>query len=92
MYAIHPTVHTAMREVGFEVGRKPQQLTATMVADADVVIDMGCGEAIPDVPGVRRVSWRVADPDGRALVQVRAIRDQLRRRVRALVRALPDAA
>lgn len=90
--AIHPAVRTAMRELGYTVTRRPQQLTATMVADADLVIDMGCGEAIPDVPGVRRVSWRVADPDGGSLTQVRAIRDQLRRRVRALVRGLPESA
>ena len=89
--AIHPAVRTAMRELGYTLTRRPQQLTATMVADADLVIDMGCGEAIPTVPGVRRVSWLIADPDGRPLAEVRAIRDQLRRRVRALVRRLPAA-
>lgn len=90
--AIHPAVRSAMRELGYNITRRPQQLTATMVADADLVVDMGCGEAIPDVPGVRRVTWRVEDPDGRSLMQIRAIRDDLRKRVRALVRALPAAA
>lgn len=88
---IHSAVNAAMRELGYTIARRPQQLTSTMVSDADLVIDLGCGEAIPDVPGVRRVSWRVPDPDGRSLTEVRAIRDRLRRRVRALVRELRAA-
>lgn len=81
---IHPIVRDAMRELGYRVTRKPQRMTATMVADADLVIDLGCGDAIPTVPGVRRVTWRIKDPDGRPLTEVRAIRDQLRSRARDL--------
>lgn len=85
---IHPIVRDAMSELGYALTRRPQRMTATMVADADLVIDLGCGDAIPEVPGIRRVTWRVKDPDGRPMAEVRAIRDQLRRRVRDLVRDL----
>lgn len=85
---VHPVVREAMSELGYSISRRPQQVTPTMVADADLVIDLGCGDAIPDVPGVRRVTWRIEDPDGRPLREVRAIRDQLRRRVRDLARDL----
>lgn len=89
---IHPVVTDAMGELGYSMARKPQQVTATMVADADLVIDLGCGDAIPDVPGRRRLRWRIKDPDGRPLSEVRPIRDQLRRRVRDLTRELRTAA
>ena len=85
---IHPLVRDAMSELGYTIRRRPQQVTATMVSDADLVIDLGCGDAIPDVPGTRRVTWRIKDPDGRPLTDVRAIRNELRRRVRTLVHDL----
>lgn len=89
---IHPLVRGVMTELGYRIGRRPQRVTATMVADADLVIDLGCGDAIPDVPGMRRVTWRIKDPDGRPINEVRAIRDQLRRRVRALTHELRTTA
>lgn len=89
---VHPQVSDAMRELGYSIARRPQRVTATMVADADLVIDLGCGDAIPLVPGVRRVVWRVKDPDGRSLPEVRAIRELLRRRVHGLARELRAAA
>jgi arsenate reductase len=85
---IHPMVRDAMTELGYTIRRKPQQVTATMVTDADLVIDLGCGDAIPDVLGMRRVTWRIKDPDGLPLTEVRVIRNELRRRVRALSRDL----
>lgn len=89
---IHPLVRETMSELGYSLRRRPQRVTATMVADADLVIDLGCGDAIPAVPGKRRVTWRIPDPDARPLAEVRAIRDRLRRRVRDLARDLRTAA
>lgn len=86
---IHPVVRTVMREAGIPLSRRPQRVTETMVSDADVVIDMGCGEAIPMVPGVKRISWAVPDPEGRTLEEVRRVRDDIARRVERLVRSLP---
>lgn len=89
---IHPLVRTAMREAGARLARRPQRVTATMVADADLVIDMGCGDALPAVPGVRRVTWRIPDPEGQSIEAVRRIRDQIAGRVERLVRSLPRTA
>jgi protein-tyrosine-phosphatase len=46
---------------------------------------MGCGDACPVFPGRRYLDWDLADPAGKALAEVRAIRDDIDRRVRALL-------
>jgi arsenate reductase (thioredoxin) len=83
---VHPEVVDAMREVGIDLaGARPRKLTDELAAGAGWLITMGCGEACPVVPGLRRDDWPIDDPKGRPLAQVRAIRDDVRRRVEALV-------
>ncbi|HEY3819016.1 MAG TPA: arsenate reductase ArsC [Polyangiaceae bacterium] len=83
---VHPEVVTAMREVGVELeGVAPQKLTDELAAAASVLVTMGCGEACPVVPGVRRMDWPLEDPKGRPLDRVRQIRDEIRDLVRDLV-------
>jgi hypothetical protein len=48
---------------------------------------MGCGDKCPSVPGLRVMDWPLPDPKGQGLDQVRSIRDEVRRRVLALLRA-----
>jgi arsenate reductase len=48
---------------------------------------MGCGEACPAVPGLEREDWPLADPKGQAPERVAEVRDAVRERVAALVRA-----
>jgi protein-tyrosine-phosphatase len=83
---VHPEVVEAMRELGIDLeGRKPQMLTLELAEQADVVVTMGCGDACPVVPGVRYVDWDLPDPKGRPRDEVRALRDEIARRVDALV-------
>ncbi len=83
---INPVVVEAMRELGIDLaGACPKLLTDDAVRDADVVVTMGCGDACPFVPGKRYEDWVVDDPAGRDLDSVRAIRDEIDRRVRILV-------
>ena len=63
-------------------------LTSEAVLDSDVVITMGCGDACPFFPGKRYEDWDVADPHGQDIETVRDIRDDLQRRVSALLRSL----
>lgn len=85
---VHPEVVTAMREVGIEVeGRQPQRLTDELAQSATMLITMGCGDACPVVPGLRRDDWPLEDPKGRPVEEVRRIRDDVRARVAALVEA-----
>ena len=83
---VHPEVLEAMREVGLDLsGAKPRRLTGELAADAAMLVTMGCGEACPAVPGLRRDDWPFPDPKGRPLEEVRAIRDGIRARVQRLL-------
>ena len=89
---VHPEVVEVMREVGVDLSaRTPVGLTHELAERADVVVTMGCGDECPYVPGKRYVDWDLEDPKGRPLDEVRATRDDIARRVDALVREL-DAA
>ena len=83
---VHPEVVTAMREVGHDLSRaKPTRLSDELARGVGLLVTMGCGEACPLVPGLRREDWRLGDPKGQPLDEVRAIRDDIRRRVERLV-------
>ncbi|MET0600472.1 MAG: arsenate reductase ArsC [Baekduia sp.] len=87
--AVHPEVVTVMRELGIDLaGVKPIQLTHELAEQADVVVTMGCGDACPYIPGKRYVDWDLPDPKGRPIDEVRATRDDIARRVKALVEQL----
>ena len=68
-----------------------QRLTDEMAARADVVVTMGCGDACPFVPGVRYIDWDLPDPKGRPRDEVRATREEITRRVGALLDDLNGA-
>lgn len=83
---VHPIVVEAMREVGIDLGdARPQKLTPELAEGAEMLITMGCGDDCPYVPGLRREDWPLPDPKGQPIEQVRALRDQIRRRVREFV-------
>ncbi len=78
-----------MRELGIELaGRVPRRLTDELAQAADVVVTMGCGDECPYIPGKRYLDWDLRDPKGLPPDEVRAIRDEIGRRVRDLVAEL----
>ena len=83
---VHPVVVDVLREVGLDVaGARPQRLTPELARGATLLITMGCGDACPYVPGLELDDWPLPDPRGQGLDAVRAIRDEVQRRVAALV-------
>jgi arsenate reductase (thioredoxin) len=90
--AVHPQVVEAMRELGVDLaGRRPHRLDGADTDWADVVVTMGCGDECPYIPGTRYVDWELDDPAGRPVADVRRIRDEIGRRVEALVADLRAA-
>ncbi len=89
---INPAVVEAMSELGVDMEQEfPKPLTDEVVAAADVVITMGCGDACPIYPGKRYEDWELDDPAGQDLETVRRIRDDLDARVGRLIgELLPD--
>ena len=83
---VHPEVVEVMRELDIDLSdRVPRALTRELAEQADVVVTMGCGDECPYIPGKRYVDWELEDPKGRPVDEVRATRDDIARRVRALV-------
>jgi len=83
---VHPEVVAVMQELGIYLSnRTPQLLTRELAEQADVVVTMGCGDACPYIPGKRYIDWNLPDPSGRPLDQVRAIRNDIARRIDALL-------
>ena len=60
-------------------------MTHGAFVSADVIVGMGCGDVPPATPDCRFEEWAVADPSGKDLPEVRAIRDEIERRVRWLL-------
>jgi protein-tyrosine-phosphatase len=86
---INPAAIEAMAEVGIDItGEYPKPWTEEIVAAADVVVTMGCGDACPLSPGKRYEDWELDDPAGRDVVAVRPIRDEIEQRVRTLLASL----
>ena len=86
---INPVAVAAMAEVGVDLSKEfPKPLTDDAVRAADVVITMGCGDACPIYPGKRYEDWELDDPAGRPVEEVRVIRDDIERRVEALLETL----
>ena len=86
---INPVAIEAMREVGIDIAsEQPKVLTTDAVEFSDAVITMGCGDACPFFPGKRYEDWQLEDPAGQGIESVRAIRDEIRQRVEALLAEL----
>lgn len=83
---VHPEVVAAMREVGVDLSAAGMtKLTDEVARQAQLLVTMGCGDECPIVPGAARDDWPLDDPKGKPIEQVRAIRDDIRDRVRSLV-------
>jgi protein-tyrosine-phosphatase len=86
---VNPAVVEVMEEIGLDLSQEfPKPLTDEFVQAADVVITMGCGDACPVYPGKRYLDWELEDPAGKALADVRPVRDEIDRRVRVLIAEL----
>ena len=90
--SVWPEIVEVMGEIGIDLSdRKPKALTREMQARADLAVTMGCGDACPYVP-TTVIDWDLPDPADQPLDQVREIRDEVERRVRALIRERLPAA
>ena len=86
---VNPMAVEAMAEVGIDIAEEtPRRWDREMLADAAVVVTMGCGDECPVVPGSVLLDWPVDDPSGQSLEGVRSIRDEIKSRVEGLISQL----
>ena len=84
----HPQVLEALEEIGIDASdHVPRKLDEEAIAWADVVVAT-CDDACPVVPGKRYLGWQLPDPKNEPLEGVREIRDDIDRRIEALVAEL----
>ena len=84
--SINPIAVQAMAEVGIDIANnQPKVLTTEAVLESDVVITMGCGDSCPFYAGKRYEDWVLEDPAGQSIEKVREIRDEIKRKVQALL-------
>ncbi|MGB7979181.1 MAG: arsenate reductase ArsC [Candidatus Nanopelagicales bacterium] len=90
--SVNPAASAAMLEEGIDMaGETPKILTDQAVRASDVVITMGCGDTCPIYPGKRYEDWQLDDPAGAGIDSVRPIRDEIRRRIEALIADIAPA-
>ncbi len=85
---VNPLVVEAMEEKGIDISmNKPKLLTTKMAEEADKIITMGCSvEKICPAPLLKNViDWKLDDPKGKSIEEVRKIRDEIEKRVLKLI-------
>ena len=85
---VNPSVVEAMLERNLDLRAmqaRPKKLEDAAVEASDVVITMGCGDECPFYPGTRYLDWPLDDPAGQGVEAIRPIRDEIERRVLALL-------
>ncbi len=89
---INPVVVALLEEVGIRLGPKiPRQVTARMIASADRVVTFGCLDRCPRGAEGKSDDWPVPGATGKSMPELRAIRDDLGRRVADLSRSLAES-
>ena len=88
---IDPNVRAAMEELGIDISEKfTRPLAPEVLAAADVIITMGRSVGQVKIPDTAvHLDWRVGDPAGAELDEVRRIRDDIDRRIDDLLPRLP---
>ncbi len=83
---VNPRAIESMAELGYDLGvHRSEGLDDVPPGTFDAVVTMGCGDACPHVPARRREDWAVRDPKDLPAEEFRAVRDDIRRRVAALL-------
>ena len=83
-----PGVVEALGELGIDASDHVQHRLADEDVDWAEVVIAACDGVCPVVPGKRYENWALPDPYGQPVERVREIRDEIARRVEALVTTL----
>ncbi len=85
---VNPVVVEVMKEKGLDLStNKPKLITAKMAQNQDLIVTMGCNDqgVCPGPFFKPTIEWKLEDPKGKPIEKVREIRDDIERRVQALI-------
>lgn len=82
---VNPKAIVAMRELDYDLSHHASKGLDDVEGPFDYVITMGCGEECPYVAAERREDWDLQDPKDLAPDEFNTVRDEIERRVKALV-------
>jgi protein-tyrosine-phosphatase len=85
---IHPRAVRFMAELGYDLGLHASKSLDAVDGEFDAVVTMGCGDKCPWIPAKHREDWALPDPKDLDDAGYRAVRDEISRRVRALLASL----
>lgn len=86
---VNPVVVQAMKEKGIDVSHHvPRMLTLDDASAAEKIFTMGCTDGCPLTPPEKTEDWKLGDPAGKPIEDVRRIRDDVERRVKQLLNGL----
>lgn len=84
--SVNRLAREVMAERGIDLSEHRSKGVDELTGEAfDVVVSMGCGDACPGVAATRRIEWDVPDPGGKPREVFVQVRDEVERRVRALL-------
>lgn len=91
---VNPLVVQVLEEIGIDASaNRPKPISPEMIAEAERIITMGCeasgfcpAKLLPEVE-----DWKIEDPKGKSLDQIRSIRDTSQKHVEALLQQLQSA-
>jgi arsenate reductase len=87
---INPLMDEAMGEKGLDMAfRNPKSIEESVnEVKPDIIINMGCGEECPFLPGVKIEKWNLPDPEGKSMDFMRNVRDEIEKKVVKLIHNL----
>lgn len=85
--AIDPQIWTVIAELGLDPDQEfARPVTDDVLRGADVIVTMGHSVGSIEIPdGARHEDWRVGDPIGAPIDEIRRVRTDIESRVRALL-------
>jgi multimeric flavodoxin WrbA/protein-tyrosine-phosphatase len=84
---LNPDMVQVMQEKGIDMEFRSLQSIAEAISQAkpDIIVTIGCSEQCPQVADARIVDWELDDPTGKSIDVMRAVRDDIERRVSELI-------
>ena len=86
---INETAALVMKEKNVDLGlQRSKGLSELPEGEYAAIVTMGCGDACPHLPAVRRLDWALPDPKSMPIDEFRRVRDDIESRVKALLREI----